>query len=111
MSAIAKRLEVIQRKGGMKSVDIANVLGTTPETVSRWNQGRAFPRPTAREQIVHLEYVVDQLADFYDPEEINLWLISRQKLLGGKIPAELIQEGRIDEVIRIVEQLRQGAFI
>ena len=111
MSAIAKRLDTINKKGGLKSVDVANILGTTPETVSRWNQGRAFPRPTAREQIVQLEYIVDQLADFYDPEEITLWLISHQKLLGGAVPAMLIQTGRTDEVIRVVEQLRQGAFV
>lgn len=111
MSAIAKRLEVIQTKGGMKSVDVANVLGTTPETISRWNQGKANPRPVARQQILNLEYIVDQLADFYDPEEISLWLISRQKLLDGEAPAILIQEGRADEVIRIIEQLRQGAFV
>ena len=44
-NAIARKLHVIEQKGAMRSVDVANLLGTRPETVSRWNQGKAFPQP------------------------------------------------------------------
>ena len=94
-NAIARRLEAIQTKGAMRSADIANVLDVRPETVSRWNQGKAFPHPTTEKQLLELEFIVDQLADFYEPREARLWLFSRQKLLGGEAPAELIQKGRV----------------
>jgi len=55
--------------------------------------------------------MVDELSDFYDPQEARLWLFSRQKLLGGEIPAELIQKGRIDEVRSMIAQLRDNVFI
>lgn len=110
-NAIARKLEAIQRKSAMRSVDVANLLGTRPETVSRWNQGRAFPRPDAQKLLLDLEYIADQLSDFYEPADVRLWLFSRQKLLNGEIPAELIQKGRANEVIAVIDQLGDGVFI
>jgi len=110
-NAVARKLDSIRSKGGMKNIDIANVLGLRPETVSRWNQGRAFPQPEAEKTILELEYIVDQLSDFYEPQEARLWLFSRQKLLNGEKPAELIQQGRTEEVLAVINQLRDGVFI
>ena len=109
-NAIARRLESIARKSAMRSVDVANVLGARPETVSRWNQGKAFPRPDTQKLLLDLEYIVDQLSDFYEPEEARLWLFSRQRLLKGTTPAEAIQNGRAADVIAVIDQLREGVF-
>lgn len=110
-NAIARRLDAIEQKSAMRSVDVANMLGTRPETVSRWNQGKAFPQPGTQKLLLELEYIVDQLSEFYEPQEARLWLISRQKLLAGLTPAELIQEGRTEEVIGVIDQLREGVYI
>jgi len=111
VNAIARRLESIERKGAMRSVDVANLLGTRPETVSRWNQGKAFPRPDAQKLLLELEYIVDQLSDFYEPNEARLWLFSRQKQLDGTTPAELIQQGKTEKVIAVIDQLRDGSYL
>jgi uncharacterized protein (DUF2384 family) len=110
-SAIARRLDAIQHKGAMRSADIANVLAVRPETVSRWNQGKAFPHPTTEKQLLELEFIVDKLSDFYEPREARLWIFSRQRLLNDKIPAELIQAGKVDEVLSVVNQLRDGVYV
>ncbi len=110
-NAIARKLEVIEKKGAMRSVDVANLLGTRPETVSRWNQGKAFPRPEAEKTLLEVEYLIEQLADFYEPQEARLWLFSRQKRLGGVTPAELIQKGKIDDVLAVIGQLRDGVYL
>jgi transcriptional regulator with XRE-family HTH domain len=110
-NAVARKLDSLRTKGGMKSIDVANVLGLRPETVSRWNQGKAFPQPDAEKTLLELEYIVDELSDFYEPREARLWLFSRQKLLNGQTPAELIQQGKAEEVRNIVAQLRDGVFV
>jgi transcriptional regulator with XRE-family HTH domain len=110
-NAVARKLDSIRSKGGMKNIDVANVLGLPPETVSRWNQGKAFPQPDAERTLLELEYIIDELSDFYDPQEARLWLFSRQKLLGGQVPAELIQKRQIDEVRSVIAQLRDSVFI
>lgn len=111
MNAIARKLDAIREKGRMGAVDVANFLNIRPETVSRWKQGKAFPRPEAQKRLMELEYIVDQLSDIYSPDEARLWLYSRQKLLSGDIPAALIQSGRTDEVLAVIDQLREGVFI
>jgi len=110
-NAVARKLDSIRSKGGMKNIDVANVLGLRPETVSRWNQGKAFPQPDAERTLLELEYIIDELSDFYDPQEARLWLFSRQKLLNGQVPAELIQKGQVDEVRSVIAQLRDSVFI
>ena len=109
-NAVARKLESIRQKSEMRSIDVANVIGARPETVSRWNQGKAFPRPDAQKLLLELEYIVDQLSDFYEPQDARLWMFAHQKLLGGAIPAELIQKGRAAEVIALIDRLREGIF-
>ena len=109
--AIAKRLGSISAKGAMRHVEVANLLGTRPETVSRWNQGRAYPHARTEKTLLELEFIVDQLSDFYEPNEARQWMFAPQKLLRGRSPAELIQDGRIDEVRRLVNQLRDGVYV
>lgn len=111
LNAIARKLEVIENKAALRAIDVANILDIRPETVSRWNQGKAFPHPQAQKILLELEYIVDQLADFYEPKDSRLWLHARQKRLNGATPVELIQQGRIDEVIAVIDQLRDGVYL
>ena len=108
---VTRKLDSIREKGAMRSVEVANLLGTRPETVSRWNQGRAYPHSSTEKTLLELEFIVDQLSDFYEPNEARQWIFSPQKLLGGSSPAELIREGRIDEVRRLVNQLRDTVYL
>lgn len=110
-NAVARRLESIRSKGALRHIEVANLLGTRPETVSRWNQGRAYPQARTEKTLLELEFVVDQLSDFYEPNEARQWIFAPQKHLGGSSPAELIREGRIDEVRRLVNQLRDAVYI
>ena len=110
-NAVARRLGSIRAKGAMRHVEVANLLGTRPETVSRWNQGRAYPHARKEKTLLELEFIVDQLSDFYEPNEARQWIFAPQKHLRGHSPAELIQDGRIDEVRRLVNQLRDGVYV
>jgi DNA-binding transcriptional regulator YiaG len=110
-SAVARRLESLRTKGAIKDIEVANLLGTRPETVSRWNQGRAYPRANTEKTLLELEYIIDQLADFYEPNEARQWIFAPQRLLGGVSPAGLIRTGRIDEVMRLVGQLRDAVHL
>jgi hypothetical protein len=110
-SAVARKLDSLRTKGAMKNIEVANLLGTRPETVSRWNQGRAYPHASTEKTLLELEYIIDQLADFYEPNEARQWIFAPQKLLAGESPAKLIRNGRIDEVMRLVSQLRDAVYL
>ena len=110
-NAIARRLEAIQTKGAMRSSDVANILNVRPETVSRWNKGKALPHAATEKQLLELEFVIDKLTDICEPHDARLWLFSRQRLMNDQIPAEMIQQRRVDEVLAAVNQLLDGVHI
>ena len=110
-NVIARKLDAIRDKGALRSVDVANVIAVQEETVSRWRQGKAFPQREKEKLLMELGWIVEQLSDFYSPQEARLWLFGRQKLLDGRIPAELIQEGQADKVIQVIEELREGVYL
>lgn len=110
-SAVAHRLDSIKERAGVRSREIAELLDTTPQTISRWQQGRVDPQPVKLHQLLALEWLVTQLAEFYEPDDARLWLYSRHKLLAGRRPAELIAEGDIDSVLAVIDQLRDGAYV
>ena len=110
-SAVARKLESLREKGAMRNIEVGNLLGTRPETVSRWNQGHAYPHASTEKTLLELEYIVDQLSDFYEPNEARQWIFSPQKHLAGVSPAKLIRNGRIDDVLRLVIQLRDSVYL
>jgi len=110
-NAIKSRLKVINEKASLGFSEVADLLKVRSETVSRWNQGRAFPQPEPEQRLLELGYIVEQLAEIYEPDEARLWLLSPQKLLKDQKPVELIKEGRYQEVLNIVHQLQEGVYL
>ena len=60
--------------------------------------------------IAELRYVVDRLAEFYTPGETRLWLYARHPMLGGARAIDLINAGRTEEVLAVIEALDCGAY-
>ena len=109
--AIAKRLSVIKDRAGVSSREIAQLLGTTPETVSRWNTGKGEPKRARLQRLLTLVWLVEQLSEFYAPEEAKLWLFAPHRLLDGDRPVDRIQEGKLDDALALIDQLRSGAYV
>lgn len=108
---LALKLEALKERGGIRSVDVANMLNTTPETVSRWNQGRAYPRASNERTLNDLEYIVERLSEFYsDPRTARDWLFSRHKFFHGERPADLIQNGKIEEVLDAIQMMANHVY-
>ena len=105
-NVVAEKLELLRARAAIRSVDVARMLGTTPETVSRWNHGRAYPRSSKESLLGDLEYIVERLSEFYsEAKTARGWLYSRHRYFGGARPADLIQEGRIDEVLEAIQAM------
>lgn len=50
------------------------------------------------------------LADLYTDAEAEQWLQSHHPLLGNRTPRGLIHDGKGAEVVRLLVQLREGAY-
>jgi len=109
-SAVASIIKTLRDRGGLRGTDVANMAAVSPATVSRWTSGASFPHPKTQLLISDLRYVVERLAEFYDPEETRLWLYAKHRLLGGERAIDLIHDDRADEVLAVVESLDEGAY-
>jgi transcriptional regulator with XRE-family HTH domain len=109
-NAVAKIIADLKHRGGLKGTDVANIAAVSPATVSRWSSGASFPHPKTQLLISDLRYVVDRLAEFYNPGETRVWLYSKHRLLDGQRPIYLIHEGRADKVLAVIESLNEGTY-
>jgi transcriptional regulator with XRE-family HTH domain len=110
VTAIANRIHHIKDLGGISSREIAQLLDTTPQTVSRWQTGQSSPRPGALDQLLRLEWILDQLSQFYTPDEARLWIFSPHLDLEGGRPADAIRDGRTDLVLAVIDRLQSAAY-
>ena len=104
-TAVSKILDRLKDEGGLQGKDIANIVSVSPATVSRWSSGKATPDLKTQTVIAELRYVVDRLADFYTPDESRLWLHARHPMLGNMRAIDLINNGRTEEVLAVIEAL------
>lgn len=109
-TAVSRILDHLREDGGLQGKDIANIVAVSPATVSRWSSGKAMPDLRTQTVIAELRYVVDRLADFYTPDETRLWLHTRHPMLGSERAIDLINNGRTEQVLAVVEALDSGAY-
>lgn len=109
-SAVAKLIDDLRERGGLKGSDVANITAVSPATVSRWIGGSSVPHAKTQLLISDLRYLVDRLAEFYNPDETRLWLYAKHRLLNGERAIDLIHAGRTDEVLELIESLADGAY-
>ncbi|MBU8541880.1 helix-turn-helix domain-containing protein [Falsiroseomonas tokyonensis] len=108
--AVARIVDDLRTRGGLKGTDLANITEVSQATVSRWAAGKASPHPKTQLVISDLKYVVDRLADFYTPEETRIWLYAKHPMMDGARAIDLIHDGLTDLVLAVIESLGDGTY-
>lgn len=110
-TAVEKTIDDLKEVGALSGVDVANVADVSKATVSRWSNGKGTPQTKTQLILSDLRYVVDTLAEFYSPDEVRVWLYSRNKLLNGSSAMDLIHSGDTDEVLAAIESLSSHSYL
>ena len=110
-SAVARILNDLEQRGGLKGSDVANIVNASRPSVSRWKSGKASPPLATQTIIAALRYVVDRLSDFYTPAETRLWLHAKHPLLNNERAIDLIIADRTQEALAVIERLDAGAYL
>ena len=110
-TAVARILDDLRARGGLRGADIANIVDVSRPTVSRWTHGKGTPPLHTQTIISDLRYVVDRLSDLYTPDETRLWLHAAHPLLDQQRAIDLIVEGRTEEVLAVIDRLESGAYL
>ncbi len=109
--AVARYIDELRKEGGLKGTDIANIADVSTATVSRWSNGKASPHPRTQLVLSDLHYIVERLREYYKSAEIRMWLYARHPQLDGERPIDLVNEGRSEEVLSVLERLDSGAYL
>ncbi len=111
INAVTRRLDAMQAHAAITAHDIAELFDTTPETVSCWRRGQSDPQADRLERFLTLDWAIERLAEFYVPDAVRRWLFSPHKLLGDKTPADCLGHGQCDDVLAVLDALRDGAYV
>ncbi|HEY0026207.1 MAG TPA: hypothetical protein VGB24_25170 [Longimicrobium sp.] len=99
------------RRGFSSDQEMAQLLGVHRSRLIAWKQGADVPNPQNRQLLSHLAVVVQELAEFLDPDVIPDWLMSEQHTLAGRTPIQALREGSLAEVLQAVNATEHGAFV
>jgi transcriptional regulator with XRE-family HTH domain len=110
-TAVARILEDLRARGGLRGADIAKIVDVSPPTVSRWTHGKGSPSLHTQTVIADLRFVVELLSDYYSPDETRLWLHAPHPLLDRQRAVDLIHAGRTEEVLAVIDRLEAGAYL
>ncbi len=110
-SAVARKIESIKARTRIPASSIAEMIGATPQTLSRWATGKNEPQREHLDRLLEFDYLTERLAEFFEPEDARLWLLAPHPQLNGERPADLVAKGRQKEVLAVITRLHDSAFV
>ena len=109
--AVPRTLAELREVGGLTGTDVANIVEVSKATVSRWGSGASSPHPRTQLIISDLYYIVTRLEEYYSAEEIRTWLYARHAQLEGARAIDLINQGRSEAVLSILDRLDAEVYL
>ena len=111
MADLAQRLEMATTRIELDQVDVARLLDMNPRTVARWLHRETQPRRHARERVLELIAVLEQLTGVLRAAPAHDWLFTPNPRLDYYKPAELLRAGEYRRVLAAIDALAEGIFM
>jgi ribosome-binding protein aMBF1 (putative translation factor) len=114
MAVLAKHLKPIEDAHdllGLTYRQISAALHADESTLHRWRSGEAEPSTVYRGRLDALGELISELLDTVTPEGARRWLTTEVPTLGGKRPVDLLADGRIEPLVRLLLQVNLGASL
>ena len=108
---VARYIDELEKIGGLKGTDIANITQVSKATVSRWANGALKPRPQTQLVLSDLHYIVGRLQEYYSGDEIRMWLYARHPQLEGERAIDSINSRQSERILNILDRLDAAAYL
>jgi len=105
----SKELELLAENFGSQN-RLAKILDVDRSCLTRWVKQRQIPDTRNQEKIVALHHIWVKLMTIFKPATAMKWLLGINAHLSNHRPLELIQQGRIAEVLAALEQCDTVAY-
>lgn len=80
---------------------LAHTVGVRRRTLASWLRGSSSPSPRSRERLTGAFTVWNIVAEVEAPDTVRAWFMGMKDALDDYSPAEVIAEGRIEEVAAV----------
>jgi hypothetical protein len=110
VSGIAVKVRTLSERARLSQEDVGHIVGASGRTVARWAAGETTPHRSAKERLLELSYVADQLVEVLglSPDDANLWIFTPNRYLDGDKPADRITHGDYRSVLALLDALADG---
>ncbi len=111
LADLAERLDRASGRVELDQADLARMLDTNSRTVSRWLSRQTAPRPDARERLLELIVVLEQLSGVLRPQAAHDWLLTPNPSLDHHKPVDLLRTGEFRRVLGAIDAMAEGVFV
>lgn len=100
-------IQSLRRKLGLTQKVMSRLIGVTERTLIDLEGGRE-PSETVRRRTTELQRLTRELLQVMRSEPLAAWLTRPNTAFDGDIPADLIAQGKVDLVWKMIFELRSG---
>jgi putative toxin-antitoxin system antitoxin component (TIGR02293 family) len=111
LADLAERLAQATARIELDQAAVARVLDANPRTVSRWLHRETEPRADARERLLELIAILEQISGVLKPAPAHDWLFTPNPLLEHHKPVDLLREGEYRRILGAIDALAEGVFV
>lgn len=104
-STLAAQLRYVEQAHdalGLTYRQLAAAIGADESTLHRWRSGESEPRSVFLSRMGALHEFQQELFDAVPPGAAREWLRTPVPALDGRRPVDLLEEGRIETLIRLL---------
>jgi DNA-binding transcriptional regulator YiaG len=100
LAELRKRLDISQTK-------LAGILGYAPRSIANWESGSPMPQHAVR-ALAELQFIYQRVCILAEEKDVNRWLRTPNKELGGISPYDAMSMGRSAEVWALIILAEEG---
>jgi transcriptional regulator with XRE-family HTH domain len=93
---------------GLTYRQLAAAIGADESTLHRWRSGESEPRSVFLSRMDALHEFQRELSDLVTPQAARAWLRMPIPALDGRRPVDLLEEGRIEPLTRLLMRMNLG---
>jgi transcriptional regulator with XRE-family HTH domain len=93
---------------GLTYRQLAAAIGADESTLHRWRSGESEPRSVFLSRMDALHEFQQELFDTVTPRAAREWLRAPVPALDGRRPLDLLEEGRIEPLTRLLMRMNLG---
>lgn len=111
LTDLADRLGRAITQVELDDVDLACIVGTSPETVARWRSRQTTTQGNVRMRLLDLIAVLEKLVGVLRSQPAHDWLFAPNDSLDHHKPVDLLRTGEFRRVLSTIDAMSEGVFI